>query len=90
MCEQKLSDDACKNIIRKIALKHKIELRLITTRLMSEEDKDDMRRGELPIEALNLHVEVWIKTGFPDYSHGLTQPMENPPVPVKAQRGEPY
>ena len=47
MCEQKLSDDACKNIIRKIALKHKIELRLITTRLMSEEDKESAHVGAL-------------------------------------------
>jgi hypothetical protein len=75
MAERKLSDDACKSIIRKIALKHKIEPRLITTRLMSEDDKEDMRRGELPMNCLDLHVELWIKSGLPDYAHGSTEPL---------------
>jgi len=83
MSERKLTDDACKNIIREIALKHKIKPRLITTRLMSEDDKEDMRNGELPTRALDLHVEVWIKAGMPDYAHGKTIPMneENSSVP---------
>ena len=91
MPERKLTDEACKNIIRRIALMHNIEPRLITTRLMSEEDKDDMRYGELPINALNLHVEVWIKAGMPDYAHGKTIPMaeENSSVQIQAQRDEP-
>ena len=76
MSERKLSDDACKRIIRRIALKHKIEPRLITTRLMSEDDKEDMRRGDLPMTALDLHVELWIKAGLPDYAHGKTEPLE--------------
>lgn len=75
---QRLTDDACKNIIRTIALKHKIDPKLIVTRLMSQEDKDDMRNGELPYQALDLHVEVWIKAGMPDYAHGLTEPMKLP------------
>lgn len=74
MSERRLSDDACKTIIRRIALKHKIEPRLITTRLMSEDDKNDMRNGDLPYTSLDLHVEVWIKAGMPDYAHGLTEP----------------
>lgn len=83
MCEQRISDDACKNIIRGIAAKHNINPRLITTRLMSEDDKNDMRRGELPIESLDLHVELWITSGMPDYAHGKTIPMneENSSVP---------
>lgn len=76
MSGQKISDDACKNIIRRIALKHEIAPKLIVTRLMSEEDKDDMRNGDLPYDCLDLHVELWIKAGMPDVAHGFTEPME--------------
>ena len=81
MCGQKLSDEACKNIIRGIALKHKVDPKLIVTRLLSPEDKDDMRRGELPIESLALHVELWIKAGMPDYAHGKTEPLNLNDIP---------
>lgn len=91
MSKKRLTDDACKEIIRGIALKHKIKPRLITTRLMSEEDKDDMRNGDVPASVLDLHVEVWIKEGMPDYAHGKTIPLaeEDPPVLNDKQRGEP-
>ena len=72
---QKLTDDACKTIIRRIALKHKIEPRLITTRLMSEDDKNDMRNGDIPYTSLDLHIELWVKKGMPDYAHSKTIPM---------------
>ena len=64
---RKLTDEACKSIIRRIALKHKVDPRLITARLMSEDDKEDMRRGELPMNSLDLHVELWIKAGMQNY-----------------------
>ena len=50
--------------------------RLIVERLMSEEDKEDMRNGDLPIEALECHIRVWMDNGMPDYAHGLTMPLE--------------
>jgi len=68
----KLSDKACKAIINRVARKLNVEARLITTRLMSEEDKDDMRAGLVPIDALECHVTVWIAAGMPDYAHGKT------------------
>jgi hypothetical protein len=70
-----LTDDACKAIIKGIAKKFDIEAKLITTRLMSEEDKQDMREGNLPVPSLRLHVELWIKAGLPDYAHGKTTPL---------------
>lgn len=73
----KKTDEACKNIIRHIATKLNVEAKLITTRLMSEEDKNDMRKGDLPANVLELHVKLWINSGMPDYAHGLTEPMEN-------------
>ena len=72
---QQLSDNACKAIIKGIAKQFKIEAKLITTRLMSEEDKQDMRDGNLPLESLRCHVKVWIEAGLPDYAHGKTVPL---------------
>lgn len=68
----RLTDKACKAIIIQIAKELDVEARLITTRLMSEEDKNDMRAGLLPIEALKAHVKVWIENGLCDYAHGKT------------------
>ena len=79
-----LSDKACKAIIIRGARKLNVEARLITTRLMSEEDKNDMRAVLLPIEALEAHVKVWIENGLCDYAHGKTVALryeqENSPV----------
>lgn len=79
-----LSDKACKAIIIRVARKFNVEARLITTRLMSEEDKNDMRAGLLPTDALECHVRVWIAAGMPDYAHGKTVALryeqENSPV----------
>lgn len=58
---QQLTDDACKKIIKRIALKHNVEPRIITTMLMSEADKDDMRAGNLPVDVLDKYVELWSK-----------------------------
>lgn len=76
MSERKLSDYACKNILRRIALKHKIDPDLIATRLLGDADKEDMRRGNLSMVCLDLHVELWIKAGLPDYAHGKMDPLE--------------
>jgi len=43
---------------------------------MSEEDKEDMRNGDVPMNVLDTHVAVWIKAGMPDYAHGKTEPLD--------------
>lgn len=61
------TDKVCKEIIRNLARKLGIEPpSLITTRLMSEDDKEDMRQGLLTIEALETHIKVWKETGMRD------------------------
>ena len=62
----RLSDNKCKQIVRELAVKHEVDPRLITTRLLSAEDKNDMRNGDLPIEALDKFIEVWVWMGMPD------------------------
>jgi hypothetical protein len=67
MPSHSLSDEVCKNIIRRLARKHGIiPPSLITTKLMSEDDKNDMRNGLLPISALEAHIVVWKEQGCED------------------------
>lgn len=89
MHKRKLTDEACKNIIKSMGQRLGIDPKLITTRLMDENDKNDMREGNLSISVLELHVTLWIKAGCPDYAHGSTEPMENSPVLKNEKRSEP-
>jgi chaperonin GroEL (HSP60 family) len=90
MFGRKLDDNACKNIIRDLGRRLNVDPKLIVTRLFSEGDKNDMRNGDLPINALKHHIEVWIKAGLPDYAHGKNMPMKekNSSVHAVLQRDE--
>ncbi len=45
-----------------------VKAELISTRLLSIEDKRDMLNGLLPDKALLLHVKCWIEAGMPNYN----------------------
>ncbi len=47
-----------------------VRAELISTRLLDDHDKCDMLNGELPIEALAAHIELWRDNGMPDYANG--------------------
>lgn len=72
---QKQSDKLCKIIIRDLATKFKIDPKLIVTRLLDKNDKEDMRNGLLTIEVLESHIKAWIEIGIPDVAHGKTTPL---------------
>ena len=74
---RKLTDSECKDIIRRLGKRLNVEPRLITTRLMSEDDKNDMREGNLPVKSLEVHIRVWIENGLCDYAHGKTIPLKH-------------
>ena len=69
--EQLLEDAECIAIVRKLAKELTVRASLITTRLLSENDKQDLRMGELSTDTLRAHIEVWVANGMPDYAHGL-------------------
>ena len=71
-----LTAEQCKKILFNIGIKLGVSPRLISTRLLSREDKDDMLNGLLPIEALETHVKVWMDNGMPDYANGKTEPYK--------------
>lgn len=63
------TDEVCKEIIRTLARKLGVEpASMITIKLMSEDDKNDMRNGLLPISALEAHIVVWKARGCPALS----------------------
>jgi hypothetical protein len=75
-CQIILSVEQCKDLLRLIGKKLCVKADLISTRLLSEDDKQDMLRGDLPIEALECAVKCWMDAGMPDYAHGKTDPMK--------------
>lgn len=71
-----LTDEQCKKIIKEIAMRACIRPHLITERLLSEEDKEDMRNGDLGAIEIKSHLRAWIKEGLPDYAHGKTDKLK--------------
>jgi hypothetical protein len=67
--------EECKRILSKIGFEVGVSPKLIATRLLSEDDKQDMMNGDLSIEALTCHVKVWKANGMADYANGNTEPM---------------
>jgi hypothetical protein len=67
--------DECKRILSKLGFKLGISPTLISTRLMSKDDKNDMMEGSLPIESLECHIIAFKASGMPDYANGNTKPL---------------
>ncbi len=61
---------------------------LISTRLLSKEDKHDMLNGLVPVETLIIAVKCWMNVGMPDYANGHTEPLRHEPeLPMQRYRG---
>lgn len=74
-----LTKEECKKILSMLGFELGISPNLITTRLLSDNDKVDMLDGLIPIVSLRANIEVWRDNGLPDYAHGLTEPMKTRP-----------
>jgi len=67
-----------------LGFKYGVSPRLISERLLSREDKNDMLNGLVPLEALELAVDVWKHYGMCNYSDGSGKPYKAPAVcPMK-------
>lgn len=71
-----LSKDPCRSILFKLGIKLGCSPNLISTRLLSDLDKDDMIQGLITEDALEAHIRAWMKSGMPDYAHRLTARMD--------------
>ena len=66
----------CKKILSKLGMKLGVSPRLISERLLSDQDKTDMMEGILEISSLEFSIAVWMDNGMPDYAHGKTLDYE--------------
>lgn len=73
-----LTDRECQSLITKAAIEVGVSPKYISTRLLDENDKNDMRDGLISYEVLLLHVRLWVNAGMPDYAHGNTAYWKKP------------
>lgn len=62
--------EQCQKLLFKIGLQLGVSPKLIATRLLSAEDKEDMLNGLITVDALVTGVTVWMSNGMPDYANG--------------------
>lgn len=66
------TDKECKSLISSVAWSLGVSPRLISTRLLDDNDKNDLRHGLVSESELECAVEVWRGNGMPDYANGKT------------------
>lgn len=64
----------CKRKLFRLGIKLGVSPRLISTRLLSAQDKQDMLHDILPDDALEAAVISWMELGMPDYANGCDKP----------------
>ena len=64
-----LTENECKKILFKLGIELGVSPNLISTRLLDDQDKVDMMAGDLTIDSLRAHTEVWRDQGMPDYAN---------------------
>jgi hypothetical protein len=62
--------EKCKSMLFKLAIKYGISPKLISERLLSREDKEDMLNGLIPFETLDCFVKTWKEQGMRNYADG--------------------
>lgn len=83
-----LSVEQCKDLLKIVAKMMCVRTELISTRLLSKDDKKDMLEGNLPIESLLAHVKVWRDTGLRDYANGsYSRYKPSSDLPMQRYRG---
>ena len=83
-----LTKQQCQKKLFTIGIKLGVSPKLISTRLLSSDDKNDMLSGLINDDSLATAVEVWIEAGMPDYANGNTAPYRpSNDLPMNRYRG---
>jgi hypothetical protein len=86
--ENRLTIAQCQKKLFQVALKLGVSPKLISTRLLSKEDKQDMLAGLIEDETLECHVQCWMEAGMTNYSEGDSTPYKPPEkLPMSTYRG---
>lgn len=72
-----LTSEECKRILFKVGMKLGVSPKLISTRLLSAQDKCDMLNGDMSIASLEAAVTAWKANGMPDHANGRDIPLEH-------------
>lgn len=67
---QPKSTEECKKILFKLGIKYGVPPKLISERLLSREDKEDMLQGLISAETLDFWVKVWKEQGMCNHADG--------------------
>lgn len=65
----------CKRMLFKLAISYGVSPKLISERLLSKEDKQDMLDGFISFETLDCFVRVWIEHGKFDHVGVFGKPV---------------
>lgn len=57
----------CKSILFKLGIKHGVSPKLISERLLSKKDKEDMVQGVISLDMLDCLVATWKEDGLRNY-----------------------
>lgn len=60
--------DECKKILVKLAIKHGVPPKLISDRLLSKDDKEDMLQELISFDTLDCSVKLWKEHGMCNYA----------------------
>lgn len=66
----------CQKKLFNLGIKYGVSPKLISTRLLSAEDKEDMLNGLISDEELDCHVKVWKENGMCNYADGSGKPYK--------------
>jgi hypothetical protein len=85
---KELTKEQCQKKLFHLGVKLGVSPKLISTRLLSIDDKNDMLNGLLPDETLFVAVKCWMEAGMPNYAIGSYERYKPAPVlPMQRYRG---
>ena len=85
---KELTKEQCQKKLFHLGIKLGVSPKLISTRLLSIDDKKDMLNGLVPDETLFVAVKCWMEAGMPNYAVGDTARYIPPPeLPMQRYRG---
>jgi len=68
--------EQCQKKLFQLGIKLGVSPKLIATRLLSKEDKEEMVNGLIPDDSLETAVRVWMENRMPNYADGTAKPYK--------------
>jgi hypothetical protein len=83
-----LTREQCQKILFNVGIKLGVAPKLIATRLLSTDDKEDMLNGLISEPVLECHVKAWIDSGMCNRVDGSNLPYRKSlDLPMQRYRG---